>query len=619
MTNKIDKPVEILENNRLAPNVMEMVLDAPHIAETAQPGQFVNLFVERGRLRRPFTISAVDNKYKTVTVRYRVGGKGTKALANMKPGTELLCMGPLGNGFSIKGWKKNKFTNNIIIGGGMGSAFVPFMEQKLSKNGSFTDIIVGGKTKKDICFWNDVIASPDIWFMTEDGTHGHQGLVTDILRVLLQSELKYEKIYTCGPVPMMKAVYEIAKQFDIDVECALESEMGCGYNVCKSCTCKGSDGKAVSICKDGPVLSGDKIDWEYLEEKEDQKKQKTDTPDFTRTRSQIKNSYKFDLNGFLNDNPYIAASGCAGFGIEQDNITDMSNFGAISLKGLTRNLRFGNPGTRIKEIPCGGIMNSIGLENPGVEYFVNEISPKIEKKFDGKNTKIIANISAATPQEFAEMIHLLNGSYVDAYEINVSCPNLDKKIIGTNAQLVFDVTKAAHAATLHRPIFVKLTPNVANIGEIAAAAESAGAQAISLVNTVIGYDMDPKTGRSILYNGIAGMSHHAVVREIALAKTIEVVKSTGLPVIAGGGIWDETDIVRFALAGADAFSIGTELLPNPGLMETLPARVKEFLARYWGGKTLGEITGAGYLNNEGRTIADAKLSYIKSQNTKRIK
>jgi len=279
---------------------------------------------------------------------------------------------------------------------------------------------------------------------------------------------------------------------------------------------------------------------------------------------------------------------------------------------MTAQPRFGNPGTRILELPNGGIMNSIGLENPGIEYFAKHISPQLAEKYKFANTKIIANISAATPEEFADMITRLDETCIHAYEINVSCPNLDKKIIGTDPGLVFDVVRAATDAT-GRPVIVKLSPNVANIAEIAMAAERAGADAISLINTVVGYDINPKTGRSTFYNGVAGISDHEIIRNIALERMINVAKVTGLPIIAGGGIKNAGDVVRFALAGANAFAIGTELLRNPKLMEILPADVTEFLEKHWNTRDIKKITGALHLNTENRTVAQAKMDAIKTR------
>ncbi|MCL2629716.1 MAG: FAD-binding oxidoreductase [Alphaproteobacteria bacterium] len=602
MIKPTDECVAVLSNKEISENVMEMTFRSQHIAENAKPGQFVNMAVSTDKLRRPFTISGVDSKTGAVTIRYKIVGVGTDILANKEPGESIYCMGPLGSGFEIETGETNK--HQIFIGGGMGAAFIPFAEKALDSYTPFHTII-GGRTRIDVEFWEE-LTKLGVNIMTEDGSFGDRGLVTDKLKELICLGEKIGKIFACGPVGMMKAVYDIAKEFNVPCEFALEAEMGCGYGVCKSCTCMGSDGQPVSICKDGPVLAGDAIDWAYLKDKEDFKKR-------IEVKSPSEESEEKPAANFLNDflpNPYVAASGCVGFGLEQEGLTDMTKFGAIMTKGITMNPRPGNRGTRIKELPGGGTMNSIGLENPGVKRFLAEIDRNVRAKYWNKDTKIIANISAFGVEEFSEMIEMLGQSEsIHAYEINVSCPNLgkDKKIIGTDAQMVFDVVKNSVNAT-SLPIIVKLTPNVTNIAEVALAAQEAGAQAISLINTVVGYDINPYTGRGTFFNGDAGISDHEIVRNIALSRTVSVAKSTTLPIIAGGGIKTDKDIVMFALAGADAFAIGTELLRNPGIIEALPSAVEGFLKEHWGTSDIKDITGRLFLDNEGRTIAQARAA-----------
>jgi len=611
MNNQIIGTAEILENLWLSDDsVMEMVLDAPHIAETAKPGQFVNLLVGDDKLRRPFTISDADAEVGVIAIRYRVQGEGTRLLSEMEPGREISCLGPLGNGFDLNIEHRDDV---LIIAGGMGSAMVPFLSKEVEQEAEKVTVLLGGKTKKDVDFWDALIPYNDGGsIMTEDGSYGSRGLVTDRAREMLETHRKYQykKIYTCGPVGMMEAVNALGQEFGIPVEVALESEMGCGYNVCKSCTCIGSDGKPLSVCHDGPVLDGAKVDWAYLRQKEELKKPAPVQIEVINESNRAVRE-KFDMDAFLSDNPYIIQSGLAGFGLEQDGIVDMSKFGGISLKGLTKDPRPGNPGTRIAEIQGGGIMNSIGLENPGIIKFLEKIDSKIARKYQDADTAILANIAAATPEEFEYMIeHLDYAKSINAYEINVSCPNLDKKIIGTDAALVFDVVQACRDAT-DRPIIVKLSPNVTNAGEMAIVAEAAGADAISLINTVVGYDLDPKTGRSVFYNGVAGMSDHPIVRNIAMAKMFEVVKVSGLPIIAGGGIKTAEDVVRYAMMGANAFALGASYMRDPQDLDIFKQDVSEFMKEYHDGKTLADITGAHYVNTMGDTIAGLRLKKIR--------
>ncbi|MDR1071917.1 MAG: dihydroorotate dehydrogenase [Rickettsiales bacterium] len=583
---KQDKQIKVFANYEIAPGVMEMILESPRIAGTAKPGQFVNLAVADGKLRRPFAISRVDAELKTFTVRYRVIGDGTRILSKMHFGGRIMCMGPLGNGFDLirNGGGRYDQKRAAIVCGGMGAAAAPFLNDSLDT--MYTDIIIGGRNRQDVEFWDSAIraGADGIHFTTEDGSFGEKGLATDKLqKMLADSDISGTKsidiIYACGPVGMMKAAAGIAKSAGIRCQALLESEMGCGIGACKSCTCLSKDGGARSVCADGPVFDADEINWDYLIQKEDLKQPKIE----------VVGPNRAPFGGFKN--PYIAASGCAGFGLEQEGVADMSLFGAIALKGLTEKPRVGNPGRRIAELADGGVMNSIGLENPGVAKFLAQTLPAIKAADWYGKTKVIANFSGATPKEYGDMASFLDVDGIDMVEVNISCPNLDKKIIGTDAEETRVVVSAVRHNT-SKPVIVKLTPNVANITEIARAAAGGGADAISLVNTVVGFDINPATARATFYNGVAGISGNATVRNIALAKVVELAKAVDVPIIGGGGIQNHEDVVRFALAGAESYQIGTEFLRRPRMIETLPGEVDEYVAKYYAGKRLRDIVGA---------------------------
>lgn len=265
-----------------------------------------------------------------------------------------------------------------------------------------------------------------------------------------------------------------------------------------------------------------------------------------------------DIAGLKLKNPVIAASGTFGFGREYSSFFDISRLGGIAVKGLTLHPRKGNPPPRIAETPSG-ILNSVGLQNPGVHAFIRDEIPFLRQH----DTAIIANACGNTVEEYEEMVRILSDADVDAIELNLSCPNVKEGCMAFGstatgiAQVVSKVRKHCK-----KPLIVKLTPNVTNICEIACAAEAAGADAVSLINTILGMAIDAKTRRPVLGNVMGGLSGPAV-KPIALRMVYQVSKAVKIPVIGMGGISSGTDVVEFLLAGASAVMIGTAGLVNP--------------------------------------------------------
>lgn len=251
-------------------------------------------------------------------------------------------------------------------------------------------------------------------------------------------------------------------------------------------------------------------------------------------------------------NPVITASGTFGFGQEYAKLYDISRLGGISCKGTTLHERTGNPSPRIAETPSG-ILNSVGLQNPGVEAFIKEDLPFLEKQ----DTVIIANIAGSQPEDYVETVRRLQDTSVDMIELNISCPNVKEGGIsfGTSAKSVENITKAVKAVA-KQPLIVKLTPNVTDIAEIAAAAEAGGADAVSLINTLTGMKIDIHTRRPLLRNNTGGMSGAAVF-PVAVRMVWQVANRVHIPVIGMGGITKWEDAVEMLLAGATAVQIGT--------------------------------------------------------------
>jgi len=267
---------------------------------------------------------------------------------------------------------------------------------------------------------------------------------------------------------------------------------------------------------------------------------------------------KVDLNGLELHNPITVASGTFGFGREYADFIDLNDIGAISVKGLTLKKKKGNPSPRLAETPMG-IINSVGLQNPGVERFIEEEIPFL-RQF---NTKIIANANGNSIEEYVEIVKILSASDVDSIELNISCPNVKQggMAFGTNPDMVSKVVSAVRKVC-DKHLIVKLSPNVTNIAEIARIAEGEGADALSLINTLTGMAIDIHTFKPIIANRIGGVSGPAI-KPVALKMVHDVSKSVKIPVLGMGGISNASDAAEFFLAGASAIAVGTANFTNP--------------------------------------------------------
>lgn len=271
-------------------------------------------------------------------------------------------------------------------------------------------------------------------------------------------------------------------------------------------------------------------------------------------------------------NPVIAASGTFGFGQEYGEFIDLNELGGISVKGLTLAPRQGNKPPRITETPAG-ILNSVGLQNPGVKAFIEKEIPFL-RKFD---TAIIANIAGNTYDDYCEMAKTLADSDIDGIELNVSCPNVKAGGVafGNSACGIYEITSAVKKFC-KKPLIVKLTPNVTNIKEIAAAAEEAGADALSLINTILGMAIDIHKRKPVLANNMGGLSGPAV-KPIAVRMVYEVSSTVKIPVIGMGGISSGDDAIEFMLAGASAVMVGTANFINPSVCLDIIDGIKSYL------------------------------------------
>lgn len=265
-----------------------------------------------------------------------------------------------------------------------------------------------------------------------------------------------------------------------------------------------------------------------------------------------------NLGGLTMKNPVTTASGTFAAGMEYSDFVDVSALGAVTTKGVSLNGWEGNASPRIAEVPSG-MLNSIGLQNPGVAHLKSEELPWLREQ--GATT--IVNVSGHSFDEYVQVIEALEDAPVDAYEVNISCPNVDAggMTLGTHVPSVEKVVSLCREVT-SRPLIVKLTPNVTDITEIARAAEASGANAISLINTLLGMAIDVKRRRPVLARVVGGFSGPAV-KPVALRMVWQCSKAVSVPILGMGGVTTGTDAVEFMLAGATAVAVGTANFMNP--------------------------------------------------------
>ena len=287
------------------------------------------------------------------------------------------------------------------------------------------------------------------------------------------------------------------------------------------------------------------------------------------------NRLAVDIAGLKMKTPVTTASGTFGFGLEFTDFLDLEKVGAITVKGTTLAPRAGNKGQRVVETPSG-ILNCIGLENPGSDYFLKETLPKLRKY----NVPVIVNIDASSPEEYGELAAKLDVKGVDAVEINVSCPNIKDGglVFGTNAKSMAQVVKEVKKNT-SKVVITKLSPNVTSITEMAKAAEDAGTDALSLINTLLGMKIDIHRQRPVLGNVTGGLSGPCI-RPVAVRMCYEVARAVKVPIIGMGGIMCAEDAIEFFLAGAGAIAVGTANFVNPAIAETISLDILEYMDKH---------------------------------------
>lgn len=286
---------------------------------------------------------------------------------------------------------------------------------------------------------------------------------------------------------------------------------------------------------------------------------------------------KVNLSGIELDNPIIPASGTFGFGYEFAELYDINCLGTFSFKGTTKDPRFGNPTPRIAECDAG-MINAVGLQNPGVEKVISDELPKLKACF---NKPVMANVSGFSVEDYAYTVQMLDSQeQIGWFEVNVSCPNVHGggMSFGTSAEAAAEVTSAVRKVT-KKPLYIKLSPNVTNIVEIAKACEAAGADGISMINTMLGMRIDLKTKRPVIANKMGGFSGPAI-KPVALRMVYQVYEAVKVPIIGMGGIATAEDVIEMMLAGATAVEVGAQNLVDPFACKDIIDNLPKVMEKY---------------------------------------
>ena len=286
---------------------------------------------------------------------------------------------------------------------------------------------------------------------------------------------------------------------------------------------------------------------------------------------------KVTLSGIELSNPVIPASGTFGYGYEFAELYDINCLGTFSFKGTTKDPRFGNPTPRIAECERG-MINAVGLQNPGVDKVISEELPKLKKCF---SKPVMANVSGFSVEDYAYTCERLNGEdQIGWFEVNISCPNVHGggMAFGTSPEMAALVTKEVKKVT-DKPVFIKLSPNVTDIVSIAKACEEAGADGLSLINTLLGMRIDLKTKKPVIHNKMGGFSGPAI-KPVALRMVYQVYEAVKIPIIGMGGVETAEDVIEMMLAGATAVEVGAANLIDPFASKTIVDNLPGVMAKY---------------------------------------
>lgn len=563
-------------------SVYELRVTLPSGATEPAAGQFYMLHALRSNtlLGRPISVFHSEQKKDgsvEITFLILVKGNGTKELCSLAVNDKINLLGPCGNRFPCPSGTKKV----LIVGGGIGVAPVAGFAETLSP--SSYDFYASFKSGS---YGLDNLKANKLVITTDDGSVGVKGMLPVALTKEVVEQGNYEAVYACGPTPMLAYVKQVSEAAGIKCWLSMEARMACGVGVCLGCTIETTEGRK-RCCKDGPVFDSLILPLEKPADSvagikvQPRREPLTGEPDLS-----------VNIAGVKFENPVIGCSGTFGFGSEYSTVFDVNRLGGIASKGLTLEPRQGNIGTRVWETPSG-LMNSIGLQNPGIPHFIeNELPMMMSMK-----PVTIANLSGSTMETYVEGAKLLDKTDVPMIELNISCPNVQAggAAWGMTCSAASDIVKAVRAVT-KKPLVVKLTPQSLELNKVALACIEAGADGISLCNSFQGIAIDIERGVPIFENLKAGLGGPAV-RPIAVRLIYELVQAINqlpeekrVPVIAIGGIAKWEDAVEFIMAGASAIEVGTATFANPLAMIEIIDGLKAYMKRK-GYKSLDEFRG----------------------------
>ena len=523
-------------------------------------------------LGRPISIFHAEKTPHGIELQFLilVKGKGTQELCALEADDKIQLLGPLGNTFQ----KPTETDKVCIVGGGIGVAPVAGFSETLNPNTyDFYACFKSGS------YGLENVKAKNLIITTDDGSVGTKGMVSAVLTAQTLKEQGYSVVYACGPTPMLAYIKSICQEANVKCWISMEARMACGMGVCLGCTIPTTEGYK-RCCKDGPIFDGTIL--EFLKPVATVKRPPlTEEPDLS-----------VEIAGVKFKNPLIGSSGTFGFGTEYAPLFDVNKLGGISSKGLTLEPRQGNSGIRLWETPSG-LMNSIGLQNPGIPHFIEHELPEMM----ALDAVTIANLSGSTLESYVEGAKLLDKTDVPEIELNISCPNVAAggAAFGMSCAAAHTATKAVREVT-KKPLLVKLTPQSPELIDVALSCIKAGADGISLCNSFQGVAIDIETGRPVFDKIKAGFGGPAV-RPIAVRLVYELVQAINqlpenerVPVVAIGGVAGWQDVVEFIMAGATAVQVGTNTFANPMTMLECIEGLAEFMKRK-GYKNIQEMKG----------------------------
>lgn len=486
-------------------------------------------------------------------------GPGTDRLCELQAGEEVWVAGPLGNSFSTPKQVNPEAAGAILVGGGIGVAPMAIWRRYLVERGIPLRVLLGFRNEEHSGGLQELFCAggalcPDVRLATEDGHVGHQGYVTDLLATMLAGDdAASAVVYSCGPPAMLEAVRALCAEHGVSYQLADESPMACGFGACFGCAVPKPGGGYLRLCVDGPVIGCVPAGGDDRE----------DSPGRESPRSVTGSAGPgVSFCGIDLAHPVINASGTydaiAARKVFGDDLLADFPFSAFVSKTITPEPRAGNEPRRIWETPAG-MINSIGLPNKGLEGFLVEDLPQLAEL----PVPLIVSVMATNHEDFSRLVSAVAArAEVAAIELNVSCPNVHSGLIVGEQPAETEALLEVLRPLTEKPLIVKLTPNVAAPEAVAVAAESGGADAVSLINTLKASAVDPVSREPALAAGHGGLSGPAV-RPIALQQLRAVTAVSEIPAIGMGGISSGADAAEFLALGATLVAVGTESFRDP--------------------------------------------------------